>query len=102
MNERLKADGARRKHVDRFVPRASPRTDFDRALLKLTGYTAKHQLDGVHDGRLEAMRAALEYRATVHQIRDWRKGKPAPKWARDLLASKLEEYGEAAARLRSA
>jgi len=27
-------------------------------------------------------------------------GKPAPQWARDLLASKLEEYAECARRLR--
>ena len=83
------------EHLNQLPARASPRCAFDRALLRLTGYQAKHQRDGIADGRLKKMVAVFDGQATVHQIRDWRKGKPAPQWARALLKSKLAPYAQA-------
>lgn len=104
MNARLnssQAECARAEHTESFPRTPSPRNDFDRALLRLTGYQAKHQLDGIADGRLAKMVALFDGRATIHQIRDWRKGKPVPAWAVELVTRKLDEFTAISTRLKS-
>ena len=97
----MNTERAAREHVLSVPTHLSPRTEFDRALLLLLNLQVKHQRDGRRDGRYAAMRAALNQRATDHQIRDWRRGKVSPpQWAVDLIATKLECYGEAGGRLR--
>ena len=101
MVEHAAQSSAQHEHVESFAAPPSPRTEFDRALLRLIGLRAKHQLDGRRDGRHAAMRKALDDRATFHQIRDWRRGKARPpQWAIELVATKLESYGEAGRQLR--
>ncbi len=70
----------------------TPRSSFDQALLDFLALRPRSGADGMRDGRRAAMVAALDNRATWIQIREWRRGNvPAPKWATELLASKMLE-----------
>ena len=69
-----------------------PRSNFDKAILRLLELEARNGRDGIRDGRRSAMLQALEGRATWGQIRSWRRGEArAPQWACDMLARKLAQ-----------
>ena len=105
MNDRAKAIGDRGapvEHVESFADRVATRSNFDAALLAYLALHPRSGRDGLRDGRRAAMRRALDNRATWHQIKDWRRGwRPAPQWAKDLLAQKLAEQNERSARALS-
>ena len=101
MVEHLEQHGAQLEHLESFPRRPVPRSDFDRAILRFVNAKARDGRDGLRDGRRAAMVAALEGRANYGAIRMWRRGqRPAPQWAKEMLAKKLEEYGECAKLLR--
>jgi len=75
-----------------FARAPLPRSNFDKALLRLLELEARDGRDGMRDGRRSAMLQALEGRATWGQIRSWRRGEArAPQWACDMLARKLAQ-----------
>ena len=85
-----RANSARREHVESLERAPSPRSNFDKALLRLLELEARDGRDGLRDGRRSAMLEALEHRATWSQIREWRRDRArAPQWALDMLARKL-------------
>ena len=91
-SEASEARGARLEHVASFRPWCPPRSDFDKALLRLLELQARDGRDGLKDGRRKAMLEALEGKATWSQIREWRRGRiNAPQWARAVIATKLRE-----------
>ena len=95
-SEASEAHGARLKHVESFPRVPFPRSDFDRALLKLLRLKARDGRDGLCDGRRAAMVAVFNGRATYDAIRAWRRGAPVPQWAREMLARELETIGSEA------
>jgi hypothetical protein len=104
--ERSETVGASGKHVESFPRVPSPRSNFDKALLRLLELQARDGHDGLRDGRRSAMLQALERRATWSQIREWRRDRArAPQWALDMLEAKLRERAagdlEAGALLKS-
>ena len=100
MAERLNSESAPREHVASFAARAFPRSDFDRALIKLLRLKARDGRDGLNDGRRAAMVAVFNGRATYDAIRAWRRGAPVPQWAREMLARELETIGAEASLMR--
>jgi len=86
---------ARDKHADRLAEIAAPRSTFDRALLVYLDLFPRSGATGLRDGRRALILAAFNHEATWDQIRSWRRARrPAPKWATDLLASKIAERRE--------
>lgn len=66
------------------------RSEFDAALLAVLSLKPIDGRDGLQDGRRARMVAALDNRASYSAIRHWRHNtRPAPQWARELLAAKL-------------
>ena len=85
-----RANSARLKRVESLERAMPPRSNFDKALLRLLELEARNGASGLRDGRRRAMLEALEYRATWSQIREWRRDRArAPQWACDMLARKL-------------
>lgn len=90
MNDREES-GARLEHVAPLPLLPCPRSKFDALLLAWLDLEPRHGRDGLRDGRRAAMLRALDNRATWIQIRHWRRGNaPAPKWAIDLLNTKID------------
>lgn len=104
MSEQLisrEGERASGEHIDAFPAKVVPRTPFQAALLKLTGYQPTDGKDGKRDGRRAALLAAMEYRASWPALRSWLRGeKPAPLWAVELATTKLDAYSQAAALVR--
>ena len=91
-SEASEAHGARLEHDESFPRRPSPRSNFDKALLRLLELRARDGRDGLKDGRRKALLEALEGKATWSQIREWRRARAqAPQWARVMLARKLAD-----------
>ena len=97
-------DGSERApagHNPQLVPRPLPRTPFQRAMLRLTGYEPTDGRAGKRDGRRAAMLRAIDNRASWPALRSWLRGDiPAPQWVVDLVATKLMEYAIDAQTLR--
>lgn len=80
------------EYLARLAERASPRSNFDKALLAYLALAPRTGRTGLCDGRRARMVEALNGQATWIQIRHWRRGtNRVPQWARDMLARKLAE-----------
>ena len=87
--EHLEGGDAQPEHFGTFPALAFPRSNFDRAILKLLRLKARNGRDGLKDGRRAAMIAVFHGRATYDAIRAWRRGAPVPAWAREILMHEL-------------
>ena len=90
MVEHLERNGARAEHVATLACTVAYRSGFEDLLLTYLDIAPRRDRTGARDGRRQAMRRALDNRASYYQIRDWRQGyRPAPAWACDLLQTKI-------------
>ena len=93
MDERMnshEARGAQPEHVAAFNSASAYRSSFEDLILTYLDVAPRRDRTGARDGRRQAMRRALDNRASYYQIRDWRQGyRPAPAWACDLLQTKI-------------
>lgn len=91
----IEASNVQASLTAKFQRPAGIRSEFDAALLMVLALEPRDGRDGLRDGRRAKMVTALDGRATYPAIRHWRHGtRQAPKWALDLLRSKLLKGAE--------